>query len=57
MDIKGISSNYVFGLLIMGSVFGSLFMLEIDVKDNFLLKNEVLLSKNVRLTFVFKKMY
>ena len=28
-------------------LFGSLFTVEIDVKDDFFLKNEVLLSKNV----------
>ena len=35
--------------------FGSLFMVEIDVKDDFLLKNEVLLSKNA--IFVSKGKY
>ena len=39
----------------MGSVFGSLFMVEFDVKDNFLSKNEVLPSKNV--IFVYKGKY
>ena len=43
-----------FGPLIMGSVLGSLFMVEIDVKDDFLLKNEVLLSKNVIFVFTGK---
>ena len=38
-----------------GVFFGSLFMVEIDVKDDFLLKNEVLLSKNV--IFVYKGNY
>ena len=38
-----------------GVFFGSLFMVEIDVKDDFLLKNEVLLSKNV--IFVYKGKY
>ena len=36
----------------MLSVFGSLFMVESDVKDDFLLKNKVLLFKNV--IFVYK---
>ena len=35
--------------------FGSLFMVEIDVKDDFLLKNEVLPCKNVN--FVYKGKY
>ena len=35
--------------------FGSLFTVEIDVKDDFLLKNEVLPSKNV--IFVYKGRY
>ena len=39
----------------MGSVFWVTFMVEIDVKDDFLLKNEVLLSKNV--IFVYKGQY
>ena len=45
----------MFGLSIMGSVLGSFFMVEIDVKDDFLLKNEVLPSKNV--SFVYKGKY
>ena len=31
--------------------FGSLFMVEIDVKDDFLLENEVLPCKNVNLVY------
>ena len=35
----------------MGSVCESLFRVEIDVKDDFLLKNEVLSCKNVNLVY------
>ena len=55
LDQKKKSSNYFVGLLIMGSIFGSLFMVEIDVKDDFLLKNEVLPCKNAN--FVYKGKY